>query len=278
MRAEAAAATSSCKQAQQAVKKIAALKVIIATATFRRMAALSGGAPKVRVAVFGGAFDPPTVDHVRCCAQILRSRRVDEVWLTPCGPRPDKPNLATPTLKRWAMCEIAVNSALPPTAKVRVCDVDVNRERAYFTYDLLTHLNKTRGDTHEFSFVIGTDWLTKETNIREWESDVSGKRVVTGHKLIEEFDFLVLKRPGHPAYGELSDYGPRFSYLDVDGDSTKFIEGAGSSTDVRNCLKDTHDYDAVAGLVPAAVLAFMRRHRLYIGPAETRIARASSGL
>ena len=245
------------------------------------MAALSGAAApprKVRVAVFGGAFDPPTVDHVRCCAQILRSRRVDEVWLTPCGPRPDKPNLETPTLKRWAMCEIAVNSALPPTAKVRVCDVDVNRERAYFTYDLLTHLNKTRGDTHEFSFVIGTDWLTKETNIREWESDVSGKRVVTGHKLIEEFDFLVLKRPGHPAYGELSDYGPRFSYLDVDGDSTKFIEGAGSSTDVRNCLKDTHDYDAVAGLVPAAVLAFMRRHRLYIGPAETRIARASSGL
>ena len=104
------------------------------------------------------------------------------------------------------------------------------------------------------------------------------KRQVTGHKLIEEFDFLVLKRPGHPAYGELEDYGPRFSYLDVDGDSTKFIEGAGSSTDVRNCLKDTHDYDAVAGLVPAAVLAFMRRHRLYIGPAETRIARASSGL
>ena len=89
------------------------------------MAALSSRATpsqKVRVAVFGGAFDPPTVDHVRCCAQILRSRRVDEVWLTPCGPRPDKPNLATPTLKRWAMCEIAVNSALPPTAKVRVCD------------------------------------------------------------------------------------------------------------------------------------------------------------
>ena len=128
-----------------------------------------------------------------------------------------------------------------------------------------------------FSFVIGTDWLTKETNIREWESDVGGKRVVTGHKLIEEFDFPVLKRPGHPAYGELSDYGPRFSYLDVDGDSTKFIEGAGR---VRTCAtaSRTRTTTTRRRFGPAPVLAFMRRHRLYIGPAETRIARASSGL
>jgi len=255
---------------------IRSFAAIIAALAVRRMAALSSG--KVRVAIFGGAFDPPTMDHVRCCAQILRSRRVDEVWLTPCGPRPDKPALKTPTLKRWAMCELAVNTALPPTARVRVCDVDVNRDRAHFTYDLLTHLKHTRGATHEFAFVLGTDWLTEETNIRAWESDVSGERVITGHKLVEEFDFLVLKRPGHPAHGQLSDYGPRFSYLDVDGDEDRFIEGAGSSTDVRRCLEATRDYDAAAGLVPASVLAFMRRHRLYVGPEETRVARASSGL
>ena len=237
-------------------------------------------ASKIRVAVYGGAFDPPTVDHMRCCAQILRSRQVDEVWLTPCGPRPDKPGIKTSTTHRWAMCEIAVdlparrrsslgplaapprppagysversragsdgfaddsassaatrprnihaappaagprpapdgaqvNTCFSPTLPVRVCDADVTRSRAYFTYDLLRKLSSDHADTHDFKFVVGTDWLQAGTDIRKWESDDGGVRRVTGHKLVAEFDFLVLKRPGHPAHGELSDYGPRFSY------------------------------------------------------------------
>ena len=52
---------------------------IIAAATYAAWLRSAAQPQKVRVAVFGGAFDPPTVDHVRCCAQILRSRRVDEV-------------------------------------------------------------------------------------------------------------------------------------------------------------------------------------------------------
>jgi len=220
-------------------------------------------ASKIRVAVYGGAFDPPTVDHMRCCAQILRSRQVDEVWLTPCGPRPDKPGIKTSTTHRWAMCEIAVNTCFSPTLPVRVCDADVTRSRAYFTYDLLRKLSSDHADTHDFKFVVGTDWLQAGTDIRKWESDDGGVRRVTGHKLVAEFDFLVLKRPGHPAHGELSDYGPRFSYLDVDGDEDAFVEGGGSSTTVRQRLRATGDLDAVAGLVPAGVLAFINRHRLY---------------
>ena len=118
------------------------------------------------------------------------------------------------------------------------------------------------GDTHEFKFVVGTDWFQKGTDIRQWESDAGGERKITGHLLVEEFDFLVLKRPGYPPYGELADYGPRFKYLDVDGDE-EMIEGNGSSTAVRTRLKKTRDLDSVAGLVPAGVLAYIYRHHLY---------------
>jgi len=225
----------------------------------------TGAAAKTRVAVYGGAFDPPTVDHLRCCAQILRSRRVDEVWMMPCGPRPDKPMLKTTTRDRWAMCEIAVNAAFHSSLKIRVCDADVERERAYFTYDLLKRLTADHGATHEFAFVVGTDWLQEGTDLRQWESDVGGERVITGHKLVEEFDFLVLPRPGFSVFGELGDYGPRFAYLDVDGG---FVEGSGSSTEVRRRLRSTKDWDAAAGLVPPAVLNYIARHGLYVDDDE----------
>ena len=59
------------------------------------------------------------------------------------------------------------------------------------------------------SFVIGTDWLTKETNIREFvrvcaiTSFAGAKRVVTGHPASSSrtVDFLVLDEVGRGAPG-----------------------------------------------------------------------------
>merc|ERR1719343_458085 len=50
---------------------------------------------RIKVAVYGGAFDPITNSHLTCAAQIVHSQCADEVWLVPCGPRPDKPGLTT---------------------------------------------------------------------------------------------------------------------------------------------------------------------------------------
>ena len=211
------------------------------------------------MAIYGGAFDPPTVDHMRLAAQILRSDEVDEVWLTPCGPRPDK-KMATATHDRWAMCHVAVNSFFPPELPVKVCEVDVHRETAMFTYDMLKKLSLDFAKTHTFSFVIGTDWLQEEsTDIRGWESEEG----ITGHKLIQEFDFIVLRRPGYVVKGNLETFGPRFKYLNVDG-GYELIEGNGSSTEVRQRLRSTKDVYSVAGLVPSGVLGYIKRQNLYV--------------
>merc|ERR1712046_343370 len=50
----------------------------------------------VNVAVFGGAFDPPTTSHMFMLAEIIHSGRANEALLLPCGPRPDKPDLRPP--------------------------------------------------------------------------------------------------------------------------------------------------------------------------------------
>ncbi|KAJ1456133.1 hypothetical protein M885DRAFT_587386 [Pelagophyceae sp. CCMP2097] len=220
---------------------------------------MATAAAKTRVAIYGGAFDPPTTDHMRLVAQILRSAHVDEVWLTPCGPRPDKPTLTTPTFDRWAMCHVAINSVFPPDLRVLVSDIDVHRAQAMFTHDMLKQLTLEHGDSHTFTFVVGTDWLQPGTNIHSWQSEEG----VTGHILVQEFDFLVLPRPGFDVEGPLEQFGPRFRWLDVDA-GFDMVEGNGSSTEVRKRLKASGDLNAAAGLVPLAILGYIKRQRLYL--------------
>ena len=106
--------------------------------------------PIKRVAVLGGSFDPPTISHLQvrifmfviafkqAAAEIINLFQsneettddsednsktsqskseeqfsIDEVWIVPCGLRPDKPNLSNPN-QRLEMINKAVNDFFPP--------------------------------------------------------------------------------------------------------------------------------------------------------------------
>ena len=49
----------------------------------------------------------------------MHSGLCDEVWLVPCGPRPDKPKLKTPALDRYCMCQISVNTVFSPEFPIK---------------------------------------------------------------------------------------------------------------------------------------------------------------
>ena len=58
----------------------------------------------VRVGVLGGSFDPPTISHLQMASETINKGLADEVWMIPCGARPDKPNLL-PAETRLEMLE-----------------------------------------------------------------------------------------------------------------------------------------------------------------------------
>eukprot|EP00933_Yihiella_yeosuensis_P083035 TRINITY_DN97115_c0_g1_i1.p1 TRINITY_DN97115_c0_g1~~TRINITY_DN97115_c0_g1_i1.p1 ORF type:complete len:259 (-),score=48.72 TRINITY_DN97115_c0_g1_i1:362-1138(-) len=237
--------------------------------------------PAKRVAIYGGAFDPITNSHLTCAAEIVHSGCADECWLVPCGPRPDKPKLKTPSVDRYAMCQIAVNATFSPDFPVQVSDIDTRRDQAAFTYDLLSNL-QAEYPNYRFMFVIGSDWLQPDTNIASWTSlnkdwkpgmPESEKEIVTGDKLLKEFEFLVVKRPGYDVEPTAEDasglkkFGPRLSWLSMPAEMT-FIEGNLSSTEIRKrAVQGWQDGDlnlrSIEGLVPLGVLAFMKRRGLY---------------
>jgi len=233
-----------------------------------------------RVAIYGGAFDPPTNSHMTCASEIVHSGCADEVWLVPCGPRPDKPKLKTPALDRYCMCQVAVNTVFSPEFPIRVSDIDTRREMAAFTYDLLCSLR----DEHpgvQFTFVIGSDWLQPDTNIASWQSlnfdwkpgmPEKDKFIVTGDKLLREFEFLVIPRPGFDVPRTAADptglkaFGPRLQWMKMPEDF-HFIEGNLSSTEIRTRTRVESckggNLQPIEGLIPPGVLSYIRRRELY---------------
>lgn len=208
------------------------------------------------VAIYGGAFNPPTNAHLMLSTEIVRSGHVDEVWLCPSGPRPDKPDMASPS-DRLIMCEIAVNTCLSPAFPVKVIDQEVKKDRPSPTYETLSALREAHADC-DFAFVVGTDWLRPGTDLRKWDN---------GEKLIEEFDFLVLRRPGYEVE-DLESFGPRFKYLQL-ANGYNYLESNVSSTEVRKRAKTSWAQDSrsnlfdLDGIVAPGVLAFIMRHGLY---------------
>lgn len=219
-----------------------------------------------RVAIYGGTFDPPTNSHMTCASEIVNSGCADEVWIVPCGPRPDKPHLKTSAMDRYCMCQIAVNSCFAPAFPVKVLDIEAYRDTAFYTYDMLCELRDTYPDI-DFSFVIGSDWLDEGRSPQSWKSlnkawkpgmPEDQKVVVTGDQLLRDFDVLVLPRPGHVP----KQLGPRLQWLRMPEDF-HLIQGNLSSTQIRERLKSTGTLRDIEGLVPGGVLSYIRRSNIY---------------
>uniref|UniRef100_A0A7S1LRX7 Cytidyltransferase-like domain-containing protein n=1 Tax=Alexandrium catenella TaxID=2925 RepID=A0A7S1LRX7_ALECA len=218
------------------------------------------------VAVFGGAFDPPTNSHMFGLAEIIHAGVADEVIMAPCGPRPDKPHLRPP-LVRYIMCQLGVNSSFGHSMPISVSDVEVFEPEALATYDSLRRL-KERDPDANLMFVIGSDWLQPGNDIRKWTSKCpeTGKEIVTGHLLVEEFDFLVIKRPGFEVK-DLKSFGPRMKWMELPH-GMKPVEANMSSTEIRKraakCYKENVEtLQLIDGLVPPAVFSYVKRDGIY---------------
>jgi nicotinate (nicotinamide) nucleotide adenylyltransferase len=223
-------------------------------------------ARKRRVAVFGGAFDPPTLSHIMSLAEVVNSGMVDEAVLVPCGPRPDKPRLR-PALVRYTMCQIAVSSSFSPAMPVRASDLEVFEPLALPTYTALCRLRELDPGA-DFMFVIGSDWLQPGSDLRSWKSKdpETGEEICTGDMLVKEFDFFIIKRPGYEVE-DVTAFGPRMKWLEM-SHGMKRVEANLSSTEVRtraglDYRLNSGKLELIDGIVPPAVYSFVKREGIF---------------
>ena len=245
---------------------------------------------KKRIAVYGGSFNPITNAHLNCAAEIIHSRLADEVWVVPCGPRPDKPSMKTSGLHRLIMCHLAVDTTFGSKFGVRVLDECINFPQDMPSLVLMRRL-QARYPRYEFTFVVGSDNVP---SLHEWDAkgcDGCWDEIEdAGTKLVTEQNFLVISRPGTDV--DLDTLPPNFQVIGAALQSRDFrqaetllsssevrhrISGAGRSRvrapddvvryELRRGAKAEPTrrawYDDAEGLVPPSVLGHIVRYGLY---------------
>lgn len=197
---------------------------------------------KLRVALFGGAFDPIHRGHVEVARAVVESGGVDEVWLMPCFEHLAGKSMA-PSGHRLEMCRLAIR----PLRAVGLFDYEIRHEFRGETYHLVKQLlmEESARIRCDYSLVIGQD---NADSIATW---------INGDALERMIPFIVVPRPGCPPPRPDAWYlRPPHRYLaDIpQADAT-------SSTAVRRLLSRR---DPEAGkLLPDGVAEYIRAHQLY---------------
>lgn len=128
----------------------------------------------MKIALLGGAFNPPHVGHLMIARQVLDYSGVDEVWFLP-NFRQTPPKPVESVEHRLAMTK------LMETDNMRVSTIEIDNKLDGQTIHVLPHLPKE----HSYYFVIGADQLA---TFHLWGEE---------KKLRESMTFLVFPRYGY---------------------------------------------------------------------------------
>jgi nicotinate-nucleotide adenylyltransferase len=179
----------------------------------------------MRVALYGGSFNPPHVAHQMVALYVLETAAVDELWFVPACSHAFGKALA-PFEDRLAMCERA---AAPLGPRVKVSDIERAIGGESRTLRTVRRLQQMFPD-RSFSLVIGADLLPE---VPTW---------LGGAELQATVPFIVVGRGGVAAPGG------GLAMPEV------------SSTAVREALAARQSVEA---LVPRSVLDYIQQRGLY---------------
>ena len=192
----------------------------------------------MRIAIFGGSFDPPHVGHLLAAEDAYERLSLDRIILVPTATQPLKVGRAVAAAEqRVAMVRLMVEG----DARFEVSTIEVDRAGLSFTVDTLTHYAGTYAAAERF-LLLGADVLATFAQWREPERILQLARPVI---LQREGDQPPVLPPGVDA-GAIQRLPTR--RVDV------------SSTEIRERVRDGK---SIRGFVTDSVAAYIARGGLY---------------
>jgi nicotinate-nucleotide adenylyltransferase len=150
----------------------------------------------VRIAIFGGSFDPIHVAHVTVVKEALKTLDIDLVIVIPTYLNPFKSSFHLNPQTRFKLLEKVFNNF----EKVKICDYEINQQKASYSIDTVNYL-KNIYNPSKIYLIIGEDNLK---SLDKWhEID----------KLKELVEFVVASRKGFE-----SKKAKEFKNLDINID------------------------------------------------------------
>jgi nicotinate-nucleotide adenylyltransferase len=220
----------------------------------------------MRIAFFGGTFDPPHCGHISIARAAIRRLALDQVLVAPVGAQPLKGGSAHSSFEdRLAMVRLAV--AGEPGLIASGVDAPLPNGRPNYTFDTLQRLRSQLQPTDMLFCLLGADsFLT----LKSWHRCA---------ELLVSCDFIVAGRPGFSLKevnaalpkgvkntGERREAGyTRLTLSGASGRSSELfllpdLDQAISATEIRAALAEGSTPQTV---LPSAVADYIRVHGLY---------------
>ena len=199
------------------------------------------------IGIFGGSFNPITTGHVRVANSALNLSNpktydaiLNEVWFMPCAGHTFNKDLL-PWKTRLEMLELVVNNS----GSFRISDYEIKNSSTGSAYETLsTFREKFFGLPLDFYYIIGSD---NTQSMEKW---------VNWEKLIEEFNFIIMPRPGY----DIADWAKdeRHKILPINHYDANDI----SSTAVRKAIANGNHAEARRMVYPV-VADYIEENKLY---------------
>ncbi|MCF6174032.1 MAG: nicotinate (nicotinamide) nucleotide adenylyltransferase [Campylobacteraceae bacterium] len=106
----------------------------------------------MKIAVFGGSFDPPHVGHEQIVYEALKALHVDKIFVIPTYLNPFKDSFGVPANLRLEW----LRNLFKGNGKVKVLDYEVRQKRAVATIETIKYLLKNYG-IEKIYLIIGAD-------------------------------------------------------------------------------------------------------------------------
>lgn len=136
---------------------------------------------EVKIAFYGGSFDPPHLGHLAIAEALIEQFELDEFVFIPAFHAPHKKQRQpTPAYDRYAMLCLATQN----DANISVSRIEIEAPEKPYSFETLGRLVDMLPRAQIY-FVMGADSWSEITTWREWEAVLS----LTNH--------IVMTRPGY---------------------------------------------------------------------------------
>lgn len=133
----------------------------------------------MKIGLFGGAFNPIHLGHVKIAKEAIRQMSLDKLIVIPTGNAPHKKETEITREHRFNMAQLAFKD----DDKIEISDYELNREEISYSADTVEHFKKLYPNDELF-FIIGDD---SYNNLSMWHEP---QRILSASTL------LVFEREG----------------------------------------------------------------------------------
>ncbi|MGE2719709.1 nicotinate-nucleotide adenylyltransferase [Mycolicibacterium celeriflavum] len=199
-------------------------------------------APRRRLGVMGGTFDPIHNGHLVAASEVADLFGLDEVVFVPTGQPWQKDRDVTPAEDRYLMTVIATAS----NPRFSVSRVDIDRGGPTYTKDTLRDLHALNPDADLF-FITGADALASILTWQNWED------------MFAIASFVGVSRPGY----ELDGKHIAAAVKELPDDALKLVEVPALAISSTDCRKRAQENRPIWYLVPDGVVQYVAKRKLY---------------